>query len=91
MRLDDDVYVQNMLESREQKSAPKRNFSCSQSLATTPRDSLSGQSLNAQNAQMMVEEYKEHCLSNTYQGCYSQAIEFNYRSVLERCIGTICE
>jgi Ran GTPase-activating protein (RanGAP) involved in mRNA processing and transport len=66
MRLDDDVYVQNVLESREQKSAPKRNFSCSQSLAATPRESFTGQSTSAPYAQLMVDEYKERCLSENH-------------------------
>jgi Ran GTPase-activating protein (RanGAP) involved in mRNA processing and transport len=67
MRLDDDVYVQNVLESREQKSAPKRNFSCSQSLAATPRETkLIGQSLKASHSQLMVQEYKELCLSENH-------------------------
>jgi Ran GTPase-activating protein (RanGAP) involved in mRNA processing and transport len=67
MRLDDDVYVQNVLESREQKSAPKRNFSCSQSLAATPRETkLIGQSLKASHSQLMVKEYKERCLSENH-------------------------
>jgi Ran GTPase-activating protein (RanGAP) involved in mRNA processing and transport len=66
MRLDDDVYVQNILDSCEQKSAPKRNFSCSQSLVGTPRESLSRQALNAPIAQLMVKEYKERCLSENH-------------------------
>ena len=66
MRLDDDVYVQNVLDSCEQKSAPKRNFSCSQSLVGTPRESWSRQASNAPIAQLMVNEYKERCLSENH-------------------------
>jgi Ran GTPase-activating protein (RanGAP) involved in mRNA processing and transport len=88
MRLDDDVYVQNILESREEKSAPKRNFSCSQSLVATPRELISRQTINAPHTQLMVEEYKERCLSENHAPI-GQAIVQMARQGTNECVKTL--
>jgi Ran GTPase-activating protein (RanGAP) involved in mRNA processing and transport len=88
MRLDDDVYVQNVLESREQKSKANQTFSCSHSLAATPRESLSRQAQNASKTQLMVKEYKERCLSENHAPI-NQAIAQMTRNEKQQSVKTL--